>query len=178
MLPSWIVGSKTIYHTSTRPSKRVRPDWIKEHYRTMSHQPRTRVITGPQQRLPGIIITSTKLVPARTGPLHLNEYRFWRAFEGRGRCRQCLKLFDTQKERIAHQKAEGCTRILVDAYDLLLRDMKCVVCDNKTDKSKWGVPLCNNVCLYRWQFETGAGAYAVQMAVKLLEYQKPNKLTL
>lgn len=169
-LPKWIVQMRTTHHTSTRQPARKRPDWIKEYYRTLHQQQGPRIRAGIVHG-PGTSVVITKLTPAGTGPLDLNEYRFWRAHEGKGRCRACMDVVATTKERIEHQKTKGCTRTLVEAYKLLLRDRMCVVCDRKTEHTKWGVPMCSNACLFRWQFEVGAGNYAIAIAIRLHETQ-------
>jgi hypothetical protein len=74
-----------------------------------------------------------------------------------------------------HQKENGCTTKLVEAYKLLLRDKKCVICDKTTSHTKWGVPLCNTTCVLRFQFEVGAGSYAIGLAMRLVEYQQDRK---
>lgn len=172
MLPQWLVNVRTTHHTSTRQPKRVRPDWIKQQYR---HFPERRNLHGARAPMQQYVTNSTKLKPSQTGPLNLNEYRFWRSSDGIGRCRHCWHAYRTPEDRKAHQKEFGCTRVLTEAYKLLLRDEICVVCDTKTDKTLWGVPLCSNTCVFRWQFEAGAGTYAVQLAIGLYNNQTGNK---
>lgn len=65
-------------------------------------------------------------------------------------CRACGHVCYTEDERRAHLRLQGCAKTLVKAYEYLLRDMKCVICDCKTSQKKWGVPL-HFGCERNWQ---------------------------
>jgi len=88
------------------------------------------------------------------------DYRFWCVEVGGNHpitaiCRRCNCTLYSPEKRKKHHEMEGCAGILVKAYVLLLRDKLCAICDNKTENSKWGVPLCNNtMCLDAWMHET------------------------
>lgn len=76
------------------------------------------------------------------------EYRFWCVEVADGAplmamCRRCNGTFFHRKPRRAHLSDKGCSKAILKAYSLLLRDKKCVVCDAWTAHTEWGVPLCN-----------------------------------
>jgi hypothetical protein len=88
------------------------------------------------------------------------EFRFWAMTSwptGGGtpnliaECRACGNTGsnDTQS-RQHHTAVGGCCKRLVAAYKLLSRDEKCVICNNRTSKEKWGVLLCSNACCQAW----------------------------
>jgi hypothetical protein len=176
MLPRHLIQMRTTRHSSTRQPKR------KKLVCTTSVSKTTSLLAAfYQRRKMGFAHSgavdpahvTTRLIPVRNGALNLNEYRFWRSGDNhKGFCRACQESFALPSERMKHQKEKGCTILLIEAYTLLLRDRKCVVCDNATTYTKWGIPLCNNSCVYRWQFEIGAGTYAISMAMKLHEHQQ------
>lgn len=85
-------------------------------------------------------------------------------------CRCCLMIVKGVDERRKHQRALNCTTKMVEAYKLLLRDRKCMVCDKETPCTKWGIPLCQSLCIARWQFEAGAGAPALRQALGLVRH--------
>ena len=58
-------------------------------------------------------------------------------------CRACESTAYLKGSRDIH-KEQGCPKSLVEAYKLLLRDSKCVICDSETTHQKWGVPLCKH----------------------------------
>lgn len=75
------------------------------------------------------------------------EFRFW----GVGivgvtptvcECRGCGHTCVTKPSRKAHLGTSGCTTKIIGAYKLLLRDSRCVICDQKTSNTSFGVPLC------------------------------------
>jgi hypothetical protein len=84
------------------------------------------------------------------------EYRFWCVdlinFQPQGtECRNCNITFGTMATRRKHNKDKDCFNTLVKAYLLLLRDKRCVVCDNITTHDAWGVPLCKGtICAHNW----------------------------
>lgn len=70
-------------------------------------------------------------------------------------CRCCGHVCYSENERRTHLRAMGCSKKLVEAYKLLLRDMKCVVCDVLSRTQKWGVPL-HMSCEKAWMEELAA----------------------
>lgn len=81
------------------------------------------------------------------------EYRFWcmctwpPAIQILAECRVCGHLGEQDPMiRQGHFKQSGCAKRLCAAYSLLLKDMKCVICDKKALRAKWGVPLCSSAC--------------------------------
>jgi hypothetical protein len=85
------------------------------------------------------------------------EYRFWAADLDNPQaviveCRCCKALFSNDQDaaRKKHLSELGCSKRLTAAYKLLLRDMVCVICNHKTTREKWGVPLCGSGCMEAW----------------------------
>lgn len=86
------------------------------------------------------------------------EYRFWAADVNEGNCvvsecRACGSMFGGQEGRAIHLAKMGCAKKLVAAFKLLLKDRRCVICNEKTSKDKWGVPLCSDICANTWMHE-------------------------
>ena len=89
------------------------------------------------------------------------EYRFW-CPENDGdmvcgaTCRQCSAVFiGDRKARFNHNKSVGCYNRLVKAYEVMLKDKNCVMCDAHTTNSDFGVPLCKNgTCKDEWMHNT------------------------
>jgi len=87
------------------------------------------------------------------------EYRYW-AVEFLGNkpacaeCRCCGRVTGVCAPRKTHAAENNCYRKLTNAYQLLLRDMKCAICDAKTLKKCWGVPMCSSVCEEAWMHGT------------------------
>jgi hypothetical protein len=72
-------------------------------------------------------------------------------------CRACHKHFWSIAARIDHKN--GCGRRLQEAYSLLRKDLHrptgaflCAVCSQATQKTLWGVPLCEGRCVEMWMF--------------------------
>jgi hypothetical protein len=91
--------------------------------------------------------TSDSLIPIDLSMNFLNwEYRFWclemHGTMGSATCRRCEIMLHDEEPRRKHLNVNQCSTKLLDAYELLLRDKKCVVCDSFTANKKWGVPLC------------------------------------
>lgn len=84
------------------------------------------------------------------------EYRFWAVevinyMPQCSECRCCRKVFGNVMTRRKHPGEHDCFKKLVLAYELLLRDMKCAICDNRTYNKAWGVPLCAETkCRNAW----------------------------
>jgi hypothetical protein len=91
------------------------------------------------------------------------EYRFWCAETSdihaiSAICRNCACAVFAPEKRQKHLEAEGCAIDLVKAYSLLLRDMKCIVCDRQTKSKKWGIPICDEKdCLDEFMHEIPTG---------------------
>jgi hypothetical protein len=101
------------------------------------------------------------------------EYRFWAADLYTGgsvatECRSCgHEKGRTRAARKTHHAMGGCAKRLVAAYDLLLRDKKCVICDSVTGQKHWGVPLCCSACQQAW-CEVEAQPKALTAALQLV----------
>lgn len=85
------------------------------------------------------------------------EYRFWAVDLNIGQtaimaqtCRGCSAVYYTKKGRQTHMNAIKCTVKLTQAYLLLQRDKKCVICNKQTRRQVWGVPLCDGACQKVW----------------------------
>lgn len=84
------------------------------------------------------------------------EYRFWSVdivnWEPMcTECRCCGQVFSNRVPRRKHGKEKGCFDTLTESYKLLLKDMKCVICDKHTLDTAWGVPLCKTtMCMDTW----------------------------
>jgi hypothetical protein len=92
-------------------------------------------------------------------------------------CRACGKNVYTPAARAAHMEETKHTQLLVYAFGKLRKDEACVVCDAKTCKSSWGVPLCQKTqCLNEWKYGT-KWQDAVTQAVRLVrkEYDGMNR---
>lgn len=68
-------------------------------------------------------------------------------------CRSCGEVLFKREERKEHLK-KGCSKVLTEAYKALLRDRKCVICDEKTSVKHFGVPLCCKDCVHEWSYVT------------------------
>lgn len=84
------------------------------------------------------------------------EYRFWAMSCHHDKyiiaeCRCCGHIGNQDfLIRQRHLSAGGCAKKLTAAFKLLLRDNLCVVCDTRTTREKWGVPMCSPTCQEAW----------------------------
>lgn len=86
------------------------------------------------------------------------EYRFWAMAlldnapaAALIECRACGSLQGhTRQARVFHHAQGKCTSKLCEAYKLLLKDERCLICDAKTGQTKYGVPLCSSACVQAW----------------------------
>jgi hypothetical protein len=104
------------------------------------------------------------------------EYRFY-CVEVQDRapclatCRRCSSSFFARKARRAHIGENGCSKAVLRAYELLLRDKKCVICDTRTEHCEWGVPLCcTNKCKDAFMHEE-IQSEALEAALLVVENQ-------
>lgn len=87
------------------------------------------------------------------------EYRFWGVdvvnnYPSVVVCRCCGSSSFAKSFRDKHNEDTGCFKKLIEAYRLLLLDMRCVMCDKQTNNTEWGVPLCKNgECIDQWCHE-------------------------
>lgn len=104
------------------------------------------------------------------------EYRFWCAEITNDQtgdfvtaiCRGCETTHYTQATRKAHLNA-GCSKRILKAYQLLLKDKKCIVCDKWTSNQKWGVPICTQEgCMHSFKHQTPQST-AMQAAIFLVD---------
>lgn len=99
------------------------------------------------------------------------EYRFWAASleihtSPVIECRACHKMYG-KEDRTGHPSERECYNRLCSAYKLLLKDKRCVICNTRTTKEKWGVPLCTNGCQQAW-CEVEAQPLALTQALDLV----------
>jgi hypothetical protein len=102
-----------------------------------------------------------------------NEARFWAGVRGAGgysQCRACQRVCWGPSERLRHKNEYRCTVDLVEAYKLLLRDRKCVVCDSETSEARYGVPLHMETCIQR--FRSHSDSRAIEEALLLVRYHQ------
>ncbi len=66
-------------------------------------------------------------------------------------CRGCMSVFSDTIARKLHLGQMGCAKRLTAAYKLLLKDKMCVICNMRSYKEKWGVPLCSSICEQAWR---------------------------
>jgi len=97
------------------------------------------------------------VVPA--GNLENSEYRFWIGMREQtssySKCRMCDAPANSKKVRLMHQRGGHCTTNLVKIFSLLNEEQPrvCSVCKTPTQKSHWGLPLCDEYnCLVDWKF--------------------------
>lgn len=101
------------------------------------------------------------------------EYRFWSllSFDHgtiTAECRACGNIVgNSQEARKLHSATGGCFKKLVAAFQLLRKDKRCVICDARTSKEKWGVPLCSTACTQAW-CETETTPAALLFALQLI----------
>lgn len=111
------------------------------------------------------------LIPGGTGDV----YRFWQIKHGvvdghmwmQGQCRACGTTCNALNTMREHQRDRGCAKKLVEAYKLLQRDLKCVVCDKFTKESRWGVPMCSQECVESWKKDVVA-PHSLEQALQLV----------
>lgn len=154
MLPYWLLAKK-----AGHPSGMRLPKW--EAY----EPPPPPVLM--QRYLPTIYQAKP---PASS--INGDIYRFWKVEtypEGETyTCRACKEICMSHADRISHLKGFGCAKTLIAAYKLLLRDMRCVVCDVLTTNIKWGVPLCAGTCERHWR-EEEARPTALLSALRIVD---------
>ena len=105
--------------------------------------------TGPM----GLVTSPLVVPPTQLGNLGNEAYRFFKGFwnsqAGVCVCRGCF-FSTTLQERSLHMMS--CRAIIQAVFQLLRKDGLCVVCDTKTSKECWSVPLCSEACKDTWRF--------------------------
>ena len=93
-------------------------------------------------------------------PLGGGDYRYWcglsptaRVNKGYASCRGCGEVFITKDGRKAH-KSQGCGVKLEEAYKLLRRTTKCMICQLDTHRKVYGLPMCCKDCEFEWEYVT------------------------
>jgi len=143
-LPRWLLTNRCM-PAGRRQGKK--PVWISEEPVKKSWSEK---LFGPRLSAANIFY------PAEISGLFEGwEYRFWAAdLENPAaiiaECRCCKSLFSNDNNEARKKHSGGCYKKLCAAYKLLLKDMVCVVCNHKTTKEKWGVPLCSSACMEAW----------------------------
>ena len=84
-----------------------------------------------------------------------HQYRWWVGSQWKqsqsSTCRACHHTFYSERDREQHHKTTKCRSKLTHVYSTLLRDKNCVVCDKRTGRATWGVPLCSKTCQEYWK---------------------------
>ena len=125
----------------------------------------------------GVHLGKTYSPPDEHGVFENWEYRFFaRASIGEKshitECRSCGAITpESRNARQEHHKHGGCAKKLTEAYKLLLRDCRCVICDLRTTKTKWGVPMCSSGCEQAW-CETEASPNCLVGALMLVPEER------
>lgn len=106
-----------------------------------------------------------------SGNLDRMEFQFWAGVYATNAltavCRYCRVWVHGRLGRNLHkdmlwetnEKGErviailGCHKRLVLAYRILAMKKRCVICEERTQKCIWGVPLCGYDCEKEWMFE-------------------------
>lgn len=147
MLPVWALSS-IVQPYGHRLPKRA-PHWIPPP------APKTELKTGE------------KIKP---GNLPNDAYEFWIGVidqtAATSSCRACGYIAIHSKDRAEH-KEKGCSVRLKKAHMLLQRDMKCCICDTRTTKKLWGVPLCSVACVNTFKFNW-AIPFAIRDALRMV----------
>lgn len=149
-LPQWLIAKKAGYCAGRRL-----PKWHK------FEEPKSIVpFTGSYyNRIPAVYQEHTK---------NGDDHRFWAIDDcGTWECRACQTPLWLEADRKIHLANEGCAKKLVAAYELLKRDMRCVICDEHCTMTRWGVPMCiKGNCVERWLEEAQPMAltYALGLA--------------
>ena len=148
VLPRWLVYSK-----AHRSGRRLFP------------KPKISYFTKAKadSRLPSHYSGATTITESDLpGQFENWEYRFWgpvTTHEGDKvlcwQCRACMTMVLDKAARKDHHERDGCTRKLVDAYNICLDKSFCVVCNVYTKAKRWGVPLCSKRCQTAFTSQTG-----------------------
>ena len=162
-LPLWIIRQATQAdgkHLAKRP-RVIEPKEAQSKFE-IRVWPRTweHVHSGTSSAAP--------LRPGTVGNLTMNEYRFWQGARYFGSClavcRACgTKTYSTEARKL-HQDINLCTKLLTQAYKLLLSTGHCGVCGQLTKDRKWGVPLCKG-CVDNWLHHSGGALLILQDAI-------------
>lgn len=159
-VPRWLIG-QICMPGGVRMSKK--PVLVIRH---------TPNVFGTGHRALHIMHPGTEFVPQTfQGVFDGWEYRFWSltAWETTlvAECRACNNIVGSSQEaRKLHSALGGCFKKLVASYQLLRKDKRCVICDSRTAKEKWGVPLCSSACTQAWcETETQPNALVAALAL-------------
>lgn len=101
---------------------------------------------------------------ATKGNLEKQQYQFFvgrtRTNDNSATCRWCGVVGYGDHYQREHGKGEGskigCKKKLTDLYKTFCVNKQCMMCDNATMKTTWGVPLCSKECETEWQFHAPA----------------------
>lgn len=111
--------------------------------------------------------------PSQTlNDLSYGDYRYWCGYNNSksreyAACRFCGDVCVTYEIRKTHQKS-GCAGKLTQAINYLGRDKLCVICNIRTTKKIWGLPICSKECEFAWSYEIRQPD-ALRAALNLLE---------
>ena len=153
-VPRYLIAKKTILGGQRGDKLVLLPKPVVPHQSPNIIGYRPKIKQGTQVKE-----TSDSLIPIDTSMNFSNwEYRFWclemHGSLGSATCRCCETMLHDEGPRKKHLNINGCSTKLLAAYELLLRDARCVVCDNLTANKKWGIPLClSQACMLNFMHE-------------------------
>lgn len=83
-------------------------------------------------------------------------------------CRCCRKALYSHELRLKHKGefTPGCTERLISAYRWLIPMGMCCVCQEKTQRQEYGVPICSDGCMSRWKFNHDTRWILLEKALK------------
>lgn len=149
VVPRWFILAKTA-RAGIRLDRKIK---FVQPYQAVEM---TRVGVG--DRLGSATLNLQNIKTATNEIFNQSDFRYWSVYLNEFKvinkavCRSCGTSALSHWARKQHMDSCSCGRILVDAYELLNKDGRCVICDEKTSKKKWGVPLCNDHCVDAWCF--------------------------
>jgi hypothetical protein len=122
----------------------------------------------------GIIFRPKTALDTNYRPVSGGDYRYWfgskSTYSMFAMCRCCREQYWTTGTRKGHlhDRVANCNKYITHAIKLLRLDHKCAICDVKTGKQKWGVPLCSVECMKKWMYD-GYEAKSVEALALALE---------
>lgn len=151
-IPEWLLAKKH-FSGGIRSPKRGR--WYDSENRTVFNRKTGTGFGGYQPNL----ALNTFGISGELNPLTQGDFRYWNGLtlatnRSYAACRNCGEIHHSHKTRKEHLKQEGCGSKLTNAYRLLAKDDRCVICNDKTRKKNWGIPLCSKDCEHEWAYVT------------------------
>lgn len=123
--------------------------------------PKKVAATGVSQLVSnGRLLSTVGVSTIFKGNLEKQLYQFYvgkmRSNDNSAVCRWCDTMGFGSMFLRDHGKgagtATGCKKHLVDIYKTFVLNGQCMMCDARTTRTSWGVPLCSEECEKEWQF--------------------------